>query len=147
MLSNSTEFCHHRFWTQFCAASSSTIQKRFVEAVLKYAEGAAKQVATREKRGCPSIKDFIVNRQSVSGVEVRTEPIGLCYIEVACTDPFDTSQTLLALVEYSLQIQVPDCAYHHPTLQQLRNSINEIVSWSNVCQPRARAIAPFSIQS
>ena len=62
----------HRFWTQFCATSSPNMQKRFVEAVLKYAEGAAKQVASRETRALPSIKEFIVNRQSASGVEVRT---------------------------------------------------------------------------
>ncbi len=48
------------------------MQKRFVEAVIKYAEGAAKQIASREKRGFHSIKEFIVNRQSVSGVEVCT---------------------------------------------------------------------------
>ena len=62
---------YHRFWTHFCATSSPNMQKRFVETVLKYAEGAAKQVAGREKKRFPSIKQFIDNRQSTSGVEVR----------------------------------------------------------------------------
>ena len=72
-------FLCHRFWTHFRATSSPKMQKRFVGTVQKYAEGAAKQVASREKNGFPNIKEFIFNRQSVSGVEVCTQSVG-CYI-------------------------------------------------------------------
>ena len=58
------------------------MQKRFVGTVQKYAEGAAKQVANREKNGFPNIKEFIINRQSVSGVEVCTQSVGFYILKL-----------------------------------------------------------------
>ena len=62
-----------RFWTHFRATSTPSMQKRFVETVLDYAEGALNQVRNREKGQISwSIEGSIANRRDTSAVEVST---------------------------------------------------------------------------
>lgn len=41
------------------------------------------------------------------------------------------SQVTYACIEYTLQIDVPDEAFHHPIVESLSEAGNDILSWAN----------------
>ena len=41
------------------------------------------------------------------------------------------SQVTYACIEYTLQIDVPDEAFHHPVVESLSEAGNDILSWAN----------------
>ncbi|MCJ1269585.1 hypothetical protein MMC22_009477 [Lobaria immixta] len=95
-------------WTRFRASSSPILQQRFNDIFIEYATAAVKQTGIRERRTCPSVEEYIALRRCTGAVEV-------CFL----------------LVEYMLEIEVPDIAWRHPIIQSLREAANDIVLWGN----------------
>lgn len=56
--------------TRFRAVSTPTIQKRFVDTVIGYTQGAEKQTGLRERHINPSLDEFIAIRRETGAVKV-----------------------------------------------------------------------------
>ncbi|KAF6227937.1 hypothetical protein HO133_007665 [Letharia lupina] len=106
------------FWARFRTTSTPTMQKRFVDAVRRYARGTEKLVHNREQWRVPSMEEFVAMRRATSAVEPA-----------------------LAGVEYTLEIEVPNEAFYHAAVQELRDTINDIASWTNDYQNLVAVVA------
>lgn len=84
------------------------MQKRFTDATLEYVLAARNQVGNRERKECPTIEEYVALRRDTSAIKVT-----------------------YACIEYTLQIDVPDVAFHHPCLASIQEAGNDILSWAN----------------
>lgn len=98
----------HDFWTRYCATSTPGMQKRFTDSTYEYVMAARNQVGNRESHICPTIDEYVALRRDTSAIKVT-----------------------YACIEYCLNIDVPDVAFNHPTLQGIQEAGNDILSWAN----------------
>lgn len=116
-------------WTRFRASSTPILQKRVVDSIIGYAMAASNQTGIRERWTCPSVEEYIAVRREAGGVKViqgkepkSKIPVRL-NISLKCFFP---------LLEYTLEINVPDKAWHHPIIQSFHEAANDIVILTNV---------------
>lgn len=96
------------FSAGFHATSTPTMQQRFFDTVRQYARASAQLVHNREKRQSFRVEEFVAMRRATSA-----------------------SETSFACIEYILGIEIADEAYYHTAMQELRDALNDIISWTN----------------
>lgn len=103
------------------------MQKRFTEATREYVLAARNQVGNRERKECPTIEEYVALRRDTSAIKVGA--LRTVFSVHQCLTVF--SQVTYACIEYTLQIDVPDEAFHHPVVESLSEAGNDILSWAN----------------
>jgi hypothetical protein len=105
---------------------------RFAEAVRDFTRGEVKQAHNRSIGRMPSSEEFILMRRATIGgamVEGLSKPVVITVSGLA--NSFST--TLTAMVEYSLDLDIPDNVMKHPTVRALCDAACDAVTWPNVC--------------
>lgn len=75
-------------------------------------EAVNKQARARDMGVIPDLESYIDVRRDTSG----------------CKPVFD-------LIEYALDIDLPEFVVTHPVIKALNQGTNDLVTWSNVCVP------------
>lgn len=103
------------------------MQRRFTGATLEYVLAARNQVGNRERKECPTIEEYVALRRDTSAIKVSA----LHIVSLVHQRLTVCSQVTYACIEYTLQIHVPDEAFHHPIMESLCEAGNDILSWAN----------------
>lgn len=104
------------------------MQKRFTDSTYEYVMAARNQVGNRESHICPTIDEYVALRRDTSAIKVRSgRLLRLVHFKLTVC-----LQVTYACIEYCLNIDVPDVAFNHPTLQGIQEAGNDILSWANV---------------
>ena len=85
------------------------MQTRFKENLEFFFEAVHKEASDRDHKVIPELEDYIAIRRDTSG----------------CKPVFD-------LIEYALQIDLPEYVVSHPIIKALNQGANDLVTWSNV---------------
>ena len=88
-------------------------QDRFRESMGLFAHARHIQASHREKQAVASLEEYIDIRRDSSGMK-----------------------PLIDILEYTLQIDLPDKIINHPKMISLKECVNDFCTWSNVRQPR-----------
>ncbi|KAG8917205.1 hypothetical protein FRC03_004894 [Tulasnella sp. 419] len=96
------------FWLRACQTASPGTQKRFIETTDLYVQAILQQVVNRTHDQIPTIESFIQLRRDTSAVKL-----------------------VFALVEYSLNLDLPDEVFEHPLIRSLEQGANDILTWAN----------------
>ncbi|KAG8985178.1 hypothetical protein FRB93_006065 [Tulasnella sp. JGI-2019a] len=96
------------FWERACSTASEGTQRRFIETTQLYVDAIYQQVVNRRHDQIPTIETFIQLRRDTSAVKL-----------------------VFALVEYSLDLQLPDEVFEDPIMQSLEQGANDILTWAN----------------
>ncbi|KAL0569394.1 Alpha-muurolene synthase [Marasmius crinis-equi] len=96
------------FWGRCIADAKPGCQSRFRETFEHFFEAVNHQAADRDKDVIPDLESYINYRRDTSGCKP-------CW----------------ALVEYALDIDLPDEVAEHPTIMALGEATNDLVTWSN----------------
>jgi hypothetical protein len=84
--------------------------QRFQSTMDVFFQGVRAQAADRRTSRIPDLESYISLRRDMSGCKP-------CW----------------ALIEYAMDLHIPDEIMDHPCLVALGEATNDIVSWSNVC--------------
>ena len=103
------------------------MQKRFTDATHEYVLAARNQVGNRERKECPTIEEYVALRRDTSAIKVSA--LRVIFLAHQCLTVH--SQVTYACIEYTLQVCVPDEAFHHPVIESLSEAGNDILSWAN----------------
>lgn len=120
--------CLGSFWTRLRDSSTPIVQKRFIESIIGYAAGASKQTGIRERRMTSSVEEYIALRRETSAVKVFKK---MSQVQDSLLTK-DSLKTCFPLIEYMLEIEVPDIAWRHPVIESLHEAANDIIAWGNV---------------
>lgn len=93
------------FWERACETASEGTQRRFIETTQLYVDAIYQQVVNRRHDAIPDIETFIQLRRDTSAVKL-----------------------VFALVEYSLNLNLPDAVFEDPTIQSLEQGANDILT-------------------
>ncbi|KAG8908272.1 hypothetical protein FRB99_007805 [Tulasnella sp. 403] len=96
------------FWERACETASQGTQRRFVETTQLYVDAIYQQVVNRRHDEIPSIETFIQLRRDTSAVKL-----------------------VFALVEYSLNLDLPDEVFENQVVRDLEQGANDILTWAN----------------
>ncbi|KAG8941644.1 hypothetical protein FRC04_004130 [Tulasnella sp. 424] len=96
------------FWERACETASEGTQRRFIETTQLYVDAICKQVVNRRHEEIPTIETFVQLRRDTSAVKL-----------------------VFALVEYSLNLDLPDEVFEDPMIQSLEEGANDILTWAN----------------
>ncbi|KIO32334.1 hypothetical protein M407DRAFT_214286 [Tulasnella calospora MUT 4182] len=96
------------FWERACETASEGTQRRFIETTQLYVDAICRQVVNRRHDEIPSIETFVKLRRDTSAVKL-----------------------VFALVEYSLNLDLPDEVFEDPMIQSLEEGANDILTWAN----------------
>ncbi|KAI0655721.1 terpenoid synthase [Cubamyces menziesii] len=98
----------HHIWRRFRATASPGACNRFFGAVEGWMNSQVEQARNRSTDEIPSVESFIVlRRQTIGGPIVE------------------------AMVEYSLDLQIPENVWEHPVLQEMSKAVIDIMTWPN----------------
>ncbi|OSD03851.1 terpenoid synthase [Trametes coccinea BRFM310] len=95
-------------WRQYRSTASTGACNRFARAVESWMRSQVEQARNRSTDEIPSVEDFIV---------LRRRTIGGPIVE--------------AMVEYSLDLQIPEHVWEHPVLQEMSKAMIDIMTWPN----------------
>ncbi|EMD32753.1 hypothetical protein CERSUDRAFT_126560 [Gelatoporia subvermispora B] len=98
----------HDIWRRFRATASPGACNRFKRAVESWMWSQVEQSANRATDEIPSVEDFII---------LRRRTIGGPIVE--------------AMIEYSLDLQIPEFVWDHPVLEGLSKAAIDIMTWPN----------------
>lgn len=84
------------------------------------------QSKNRVSDDIPSVQDFILMRRETFGSAMAE---GFCLF-LPCIS--DVLRILPALMEYSLDLDIPEYIWSHPVLVELSNAAMDIMTWPNV---------------
>ncbi|KAI0334297.1 terpenoid synthase [Cubamyces sp. BRFM 1775] len=98
----------HDIWRRFRATASPGACNRFFHAVESWMNSQVEQARNRSTDEIPSVESFIV---------LRRRTIGGPIVE--------------AMVEYSLDLQIPEHIWNHPVLQEMSKAVIDIMTWPN----------------
>ncbi|KLO14895.1 terpenoid synthase [Schizopora paradoxa] len=96
------------FWQRCIKHAGPDVQARFKESLHMFFEAVHVQASDRAKGVVEDLESYIELRRDTSG----------------CKPVFD-------LVEYSLDINLPDAVVNHPVVKALNQGSNDLVTWSN----------------
>ncbi|KAG5726364.1 Germacradienol/germacrene D synthase [Termitomyces sp. T112] len=96
------------FWAPFIADAVPGVQQRLQTALEHYFEGIQIQAKSRDTSLSPDIESYITVRRNTSGHE-----------------------TCIALIEYALDIYLPDRVFEHDSIQELNRWTTNFVALSN----------------
>lgn len=100
--------CANSFWERACETASEGTQRRFIETTQLYVDAICRQVVNRRHDEIPTIETFVKLRRDTSAVKL-----------------------VFALVEYSLNLDLPDEVFEDPMIQSLEEGANDILTWAN----------------
>ncbi|KAH9925665.1 terpenoid synthase [Epithele typhae] len=98
----------HDIWRRFRSTASPSACNRFFRAVESWMNSQVEQARNRATDEIPAVEDFIV---------LRRRTIGGPIVE--------------AMVEYSLDLQIPEYVWDHPILQEMSKAVIDIMTWPN----------------
>ncbi|KAI0703109.1 terpenoid synthase [Earliella scabrosa] len=98
----------HDIWRRFRSTASPGACNRFFRAVESWMNSQVEQARNRSTDEIPSVEDFII---------LRRRTIGGPIVE--------------AMVEYSLDLQIPEYVWDHPILQEMSKAVIDIMTWPN----------------
>ncbi|TFK81182.1 terpenoid synthase [Polyporus arcularius HHB13444] len=98
----------HDIWRRFRSTASPGACNRFFRAVESWMNSQVEQARNRATDEIPSVEDFII---------LRRRTIGGPIVE--------------AMVEYSLDLQIPEYVWDHPILQEMSKAVIDIMTWPN----------------
>ncbi|KAI0079068.1 terpenoid synthase [Panus rudis PR-1116 ss-1] len=98
----------HDIWRWFRSTASPGACNRFKRAVESWMKSQVEQAASRADNLLPSVEEFIVLRRRTIGGEI-----------------------VEAMVEYSLDLQIPEYVWEHPILDGLSKAAIDIMTWPN----------------
>ncbi|KAI0363928.1 terpenoid synthase [Pilatotrama ljubarskyi] len=98
----------HDIWRRFRSTASPGACNRFFRAVESWMNSQVEQARNRSTDEIPSVEDFII---------LRRRTIGGPIVE--------------AMVEYSLDLQIPEYVWDHPVLQEMSKAVIDIMTWPN----------------
>ncbi|KAH9856154.1 terpenoid synthase [Lenzites betulinus] len=93
----------HDIWRRFRSTASPGACNRFCSAVESWMNSQVEQARFRSTDEIPSVEDFIILRR----------------------------RTIGAMVEYSLDLQIPGYVWDHPVLQEMSKAVVDIMTWPN----------------
>ncbi|KAF9479291.1 terpenoid synthase [Pholiota conissans] len=96
------------FWARCIPDCGPGAQARFKETLGLFFESVNIQARARDDGVIPDLETYIDVRRDTSGCKP-------CW----------------ALIEYALDIDLPDCVVDHPVIQALNQGTNDLVTWSN----------------
>jgi len=96
------------FWQRCILHAGPGVQARFKESLHMFFEAVHVQASDREKGVIEDLESYIELRRDTSG----------------CKPVFD-------LMEYSLNMNLPDAVVDHPVVKALNQGCNDLVTWSN----------------
>ncbi|KAG9009826.1 hypothetical protein FRB93_005097 [Tulasnella sp. JGI-2019a] len=97
------------FWERASATASEGTQRRFVETCQLYVNAIYQQVVNRRHDQIPTFESFIQLRRDTSAVKL-----------------------VFSLIEYSLNLTLPDAVFDDPIIKSLEQGANDILTWANV---------------
>ncbi|CDO69934.1 hypothetical protein BN946_scf184836.g8 [Trametes cinnabarina] len=98
----------------------ASIWRQFARAIESWMKSQVEQARNRSTDEIPSVEEFIV---------LRRRTIGGPIVE--------------AMVEYSLDLQIPEHVWEHPVLQEMSKAMIDIMTWPNdLCSFNVRRSAP-----
>ncbi|KIK65943.1 hypothetical protein GYMLUDRAFT_239618 [Collybiopsis luxurians FD-317 M1] len=95
-------------WATLTRSSTKGVCERFAIAAENFCKSQVRQAGNRADRMILPVKDFIV---------MRRHTIGGALVE--------------AMVEYSLDIDIPDYVFAHPIIREMSDATNDIMTWPN----------------
>ncbi|KAK7688105.1 hypothetical protein QCA50_008475 [Cerrena zonata] len=98
----------HDIWRRFRSTASPGACNRFKKAVESWMKSQVEQAANRSWNTVPSVDEFIILRRRTIGGEI-----------------------VEAMVEYSLDIKIPEHVWDHPVLVGLSRAAIDIMTWPN----------------
>ncbi|EJF60235.1 terpenoid synthase [Dichomitus squalens] len=98
----------HDIWRRFRLTASPGACNRFFRAVESWMNSQVEQARNRATDEIPSVEEFIV---------LRRRTIGGPIVE--------------AMVEYSLDLQIPEYVWDDPVLQEMSKAVIDIMTWPN----------------
>ncbi|KAK7049999.1 hypothetical protein VNI00_005430 [Paramarasmius palmivorus] len=96
------------FWGRFIEEAKPGVQARFKETMQSLFEAFNIQAKTRDSHVVPDLETYIDLRRDTSGCKT-------CWV----------------LIEYALDIELPEYVVNHPTIRLLEQYANDLVAWSN----------------
>ncbi|OJT10931.1 Alpha-muurolene synthase [Trametes pubescens] len=97
------------YWTRCIRDAKPGPQARFKESLELFFEAVHQQAKDRDADVIPDLESYINVRRDTSG----------------CKPMFD-------LIEYSMDIDLPDFVVEHPVIKALNQGANDLVTWSNM---------------
>ncbi|KAF8514883.1 terpenoid synthase [Hysterangium stoloniferum] len=95
-------------WKRCVQDSKPGFRDRFIESMALFADARHVQADHREKHTVPSLDEYIDIRRNSSGLK-----------------------PLIDILEYTLQIDLPSDVISHPTMDSLKECVNDFCTWSN----------------
>jgi alpha-muurolene/germacrene-A/gamma-muurolene/(+)-delta-cadinol synthase len=99
----------HSYWTRFISTAGPEVQARYVHNFELFLIAVDQEVKDRISGEIPSLADYVQRRRHTS----------------ACKPSFD-------LIEYCCDMELPDYVIENPSLESMKDCVNDLVSWSNV---------------
>ena len=97
----------HSFWDRGRALATPQAEKHFLAAMAYYLQGVAQQVDDRDKHSICTVDAYTEARRKDSAMD-------------ACFMPGE------------LHLSIPDDAFYHPVMKELRDASNDLVVLDNV---------------
>lgn len=101
--------CSISYWNRCIKTAGPGVQARFKEHLGMFFEAINKEASGRDQGIIPDLEWYI---------DIRRDTCG-------CKPVFD-------LIEYALDIDLPDHVIDHPVIKALNQGSNDLVTWSNV---------------
>ncbi|KAI0786948.1 isoprenoid synthase domain-containing protein [Abortiporus biennis] len=98
----------HDLWHRYCATATPSACERFALALKIWMYSQIEQAANRSQSTVPSVQDFI---------ELRRRTIG--------------GMTVEAMVVYSIDADIPNHVWYHPTMIEISKAVIDIMTWPN----------------
>ncbi|KAI0273490.1 isoprenoid synthase domain-containing protein [Gloeopeniophorella convolvens] len=96
------------YWSRCIRDCAPAVQQRFKSSMQMFFQAVHQQAASRTNNVIPDLETYIDMRRDTSG----------------CKPVFD-------LIEYSLDLELPDEVVEHPVIMALNQGANDLVTWSN----------------
>ncbi|KEP51734.1 terpene synthase family, metal-binding domain protein [Rhizoctonia solani 123E] len=98
----------HSYFNRMCQDASPATIRHFVDAVDFYTQAVFQQKVNRSTDRTPSIEEYIQLRRDTSAMKIAW-----------------------AVLEYSLDMDLPDEVLNHPIVKELADAGNDILTWAN----------------
>lgn len=110
---------------------TSSCTRRFARAAENWANSQVKQSTNRATCRIPSVAEFITMRRHTIGGAMVEGLIDLISYRKRSSS-LTSSRLWLAMVEYSLGIDLPDFVFEHPIIRAMSDATTDIMTWPNV---------------
>lgn len=111
---------------------------RFIQAFKDWSASQVMQSRNRSKLLLPSVEDFILMRRNTIGAALVEGSSS----SSASSSSIDSEIHILAMVEYSLDLDLPDYVFRDPVVIAMSEATTDIMTWPNVrvLQPSRKII-------